>query len=318
MGRELKRVPLDFDWQLQKPWKGYVNDAGAGHICPECEGSGQSAAMRLLECVYHGYIPFSPASTGSTPFLYTDEVMQRSVKDKVERDPRYYGTGQEAIDREAARMADIYNGQWKHHLNEDDVTALLGAGLLKYMTHTQTKNGHWRRKKPAHVPTAQEVNLWLVENWMALEHNAVSAVVSAECQRQGYEMHCPHCDEGTVWASPEDKLKFENWEPTEPPAGEGYQMWETVSGGSPISPVFAYPEELARWLSRNPWGADRSSYAQWLRLITEDGYAPSLIVSDGEVRTGVDAMYPDERRVPRVRGVRYVMSDDRFGYRPFW
>ena len=25
MGRELKRVPLDFDWPLNKPWEGFVN-----------------------------------------------------------------------------------------------------------------------------------------------------------------------------------------------------------------------------------------------------------------------------------------------------
>ena len=320
MGRELKRVPLDFDWKLDKPWKGYINDAGEGHICPECEGSGSSAAFRLLECVYHGYIPFSPASTGSKPFLYTDEVMQRDVKAKVERDPKFYGTGQEAIDREASRMAGVYNAQWKHHLSEDDVAALLEAGLLKYMTHSRTKNGHWRRKKPAYVPTAREVNLWLVENWMAVEGNHAGVVVSAECRRQGYETHCPHCDEGTVWASPEDKLKYENWKATEPPKGEGYQMWETVSEGSPISPVFSRAEDLARWLTRNGRDAG-TSFEQWMRLIEGEGWAPSMIVSNGEVRMGVDAMYPNERRVPyppRHRGVRYVMSYDGFGYERCW
>jgi hypothetical protein len=144
---------------------------------------------------------------------------------------------------------------------------------------------------------------------MALEYNAVSVVVSAECRRQGYETHCPHCDEGTVWASPEDKLKHENWKPTEPPKGDGYQMWETVSEGSPISPVFSHAEDLARWLTRNGRDAG-TSFAQWMRLIEGEGWAPSLIVSNGEVRSGVDAMYPNERRVPytpSLRGIRYEM-----------
>lgn len=30
--------------------------------------------------------------------------------------------------------------------------------------------------------------------------------------------------------------------------GEGYQLWETISEGSPVSPVFATPAELATWI----------------------------------------------------------------------
>ena len=315
MGRKLMRVPLDFNWPREKPWKGYVNSAGESRVCPDCDGTGESPAFRLLLGVYHGYLPFSPESTGSTPLVYSDEAMQRSVKRKVESNPRFYGTGQEAIEREAARMAAVYNGQWAHHLSEDDVAALIEAGLLKELTHTRTKNGHWRRKKPAYVPSAREVNLWLVENWMGLHHGHTWTVVSAECKRQGYETDCPHCDGGTIWASPEEKRKYEEWERTEPPTGEGYQIWETVTEGSPISPVFARPEDLARWMTRNGWDSDRqTSYQQWMSFILGDGWAPSLLVSGGEVRTGVDALNPEGRRPARTRIV-YDEYDPVFGYR---
>lgn len=33
MGRELKRVPLDFDWPLNERWKGYVSPEW--RACPE-------------------------------------------------------------------------------------------------------------------------------------------------------------------------------------------------------------------------------------------------------------------------------------------
>ena len=58
---------------------------------------------------------------------------------------------------------------------------------------------------------------------------------------------CPECHgEGDIWADEESKRASDEWARSEPPTGPGYQIWETVSEGSPISPVFATPEELAR------------------------------------------------------------------------
>lgn len=46
---------------------------------------------------------------------------------------------------------------------------------------------------------------------------------------------------------PAVKEAYKAWEPVNPPSGEGWQIWETVSEGSPITPVFATAEELADW-----------------------------------------------------------------------
>lgn len=76
----------------------------------------------------------------------------------------------------------------------------------------------------------------------------------------------------------------------EPPEGEGYQIWETVSEGSPISPVFATPEELARHMETTRWGADRgTSYESWLKFIHGPGWAPSMVMTDGVIQNGVEA-----------------------------
>jgi len=59
----------------------------------------------------------------------------------------------------------------------------------------------------------------------------------------------------------------------EPPKGYGFQMWETTSEGSPMSPVFAAPEELARWLVDNnasSFGNDTATYGQWLAMIGQE------------------------------------------------
>lgn len=37
----------------------------------------------------------------------------------------------------------------------------------------------------------------------------------------------------------------------EPPEGEGYQLWETTSEGSPVSPVFKTLDELCEWCEVN-------------------------------------------------------------------
>jgi hypothetical protein len=38
---------------------------------------------------------------------------------------------------------------------------------------------------------------------------------------------------------------YQEWQPIEPPAGEGWQLW--AAGEGPISPVFATASELASW-----------------------------------------------------------------------
>jgi hypothetical protein len=94
-----------------------------------------------------------------------------------------------------------------------------------------------------------------------------------------------------LWSSPEAEARAEAWERTEPPAGEGYQIWETVSDGSPISPVFATPEELARHMEGTRWGADEGTpYESWLAFIKGPGWAPSLVMSSQGIQEGVAAM----------------------------
>ena len=77
-----------------------------------------------------------------------------------------------------------------------------------------------------------------------------------------------------------------------PPEGDGYQLWENITEGSPVSSVFATPEELADWLIAP--GNDTSitqgtSREQWLAMIRGPGWAPSLVIDSKGCRTGVQA-----------------------------
>jgi hypothetical protein len=73
---------------------------------------------------------------------------------------------------------------------------------------------------------------------------------------------------------PAVKKESDAWEATEPPEGDGWQLWETTSEGSPISPVFATADELAAWCEANATviGDIRATKEQWLGMLaTPDG-----------------------------------------------
>lgn len=70
-----------------------------------------------------------------------------------------------------------------------------------------------------------------------------------------------------------------------------YQMYETTSEGTPISPVLSTPEELARWLTDNnasAFAGQGASYGAWLR-VCRGGYAPSAVMDANGLRSGVEA-----------------------------
>lgn len=69
-----------------------------------------------------------------------------------------------------------------------------------------------------------------------------------------------------------------------------FMMYENTTEGTPISPSFATPEELARWLAdtgASSFGYRPASYEAWL-AICRGAYAPSMVVSGGEVKSGVE------------------------------
>ena len=69
-------------------------------------------------------------------------------------------------------------------------------------------------------------------------------------------------------------------------------MYEDTSEGTPISPAFATPEELARWLAdthASAFGDEGASYEAWLR-IAQGGWAPSMVFTPEKgLQSGVAA-----------------------------
>jgi len=291
MGRELKRVALNFDWPLNKPWKGFCNPLHTATPCAACEGSGYSPVAKRLKDMWYGHVPFRPEDRGSVPFQPTDEHVLAFATRNVTRSPDFYGPANEHnIRREALRLCYHWNGSWCHHLNANDVAALVEAGRLMDFTHTFDVEKRWQPKNPPYVPTPREVNVW---SCVGFGHDCLNqwACVKAECKRFGLSDTCTACDgEGEHWPSPEAKKAYEDWQPYEPPAGDGYQIWETVSEGSPISPVFSTARDLAAHMATTKWGADKGTpFETWMKFIEGPGWSISMVMQDGRMMTGVEA-----------------------------
>jgi hypothetical protein len=89
---------------------------------------------------------------------------------------------------------------------------------------------------------------------------------------------------------PEDQCDESTLMPDFGETATHYQMYETCSEGTPISPVCETPEELARWLADNGASAFArmtATYEQWLATIRQGG-APSAVIRNGVIRSGVE------------------------------
>ncbi|NUL09054.1 hypothetical protein [Streptomyces lunaelactis] len=285
MGREVRRVPLDFDWPLNKIWEGFLSpDKFDETPCPDCKNGYSPQAQNLYD-LWYGHLPFDPASNGSTAWRHDTPAIRARAERNTETAPEYYGRDEAAIVREAQRLADHFNSGWLHHLTQDDVDALVTAGRLHDLTHNWTREDGWQPKQPAVTPTAEQVNEWSLGGF---GHDGINAsvVVRARCEREGVDDTCRTCQgHASTEAYPGQRAEAEAWEPTEPPEGEGWQLWETVSEGSPISPVFANPERLAEWMASPEyvWGAHKGSglsYESALSFI-KAGWAPTGVVTPG-------------------------------------
>lgn len=294
MGREIRRVPLDFNWPLDKVWEGFLSpDKFDETPCPDCE-SGYSPEAQNLYDLWYGKIPFDPATTGSTPWGPDAPAIRARAERNIAEAPDYYGSGETAIAHEAQRLANHFNSGWLHHLSQDDVDALVAGGRLYDFTRIVVPGEGWKPKDPPVKPTAAEVNEWSLSGF---GHDGInqSVAIRARCEREGIDDTCPTCKGHASLEKYEgQRAEAEAWEPTDPPKGDGWQLRETVSEGSPISPVFATSDGLAAWMS-DPERGKRWVPQEVAAKFIADGWAPSFIASP---QTGV------------VSGVEWIGTQD--------
>ena len=165
-------------------------------------------------------------------------------------------------------------------------------------------SGYWLDEPNGHHPTADEINDWAlfgmghdsINSWVCMKARAAREGVTFECttcKGQGYAWvdveydDLPRLTEGllkpeallairpvgkTVPAAVVEQL-YEEWAAYDPPEGPGYQLWETCSEGSPVSPVFASMEELCKHCEdhQSTFGArNRVSKEKWRSMLDEN------------------------------------------------
>lgn len=281
MGRTLKRVPLDFAWPLKKTWQGYLNPYTKFQIkCTECDETGLSPKARLFSDQWYGKAPFDPVAYGAVALPREHPQIRRFAERNVSESPAFYGRGESAVQLEITRLWELWRGQWGHHLIQADVDALVAADRLWDFTRVplndeQKANCHpngWTKESNGHAPTADEVNAWSIGG---MGHDSCNQWIClrARCERDGVTLECAACKgQGHTWPNEEVHQMCENWKDIEPPTGPGYQLWETTSEGSPISPVFTTLDALCSWAADNSstFGSFRASKEQWRKMLEDD------------------------------------------------
>jgi hypothetical protein len=88
------------------------------------------------------------------------------------------------------------------------------------------------------------------------------------------------------------KAAHDAWESTDPPKGDGWQLWETVSEGSPITPVFATAEGLIDHLTTvgTSWSKGEPMRREAAEALVRDGWCPSMVAVGGVVYANEEAL----------------------------
>lgn len=241
---EVKRVPLDFGWPLNKVWEGYLMpDSLKEGACPAgvaCE-YGHTLARAWVEEIAHLALilddDLHEQRCGNDLHPYFHSVPgggTYGLRPRPSADIREFGTGLAGCE-----------AMFKHDVED-------------------------RRRATKRLIEAAGLD---PDTWGI----------------------CPMCKGyGGVEAYPGQRAEAEAWVRSEPPAGEGWQLWEIVSEGSPVSPVFATGDELARWLTTPEGGAAVDPSRQPMRIgqareFVGVGGAPSGSMADDRARD--DASY---------------------------
>lgn len=279
MGRKLVRVPLNFNHPLNKVWDGYLNPHHEKRqACAACAGDGGSPAYRLLHALWYRHLHSDARRMlGESSFPAPLIRFALAVLDNAAFERGGNGT----------------HGGWGFHLDQGDVDALVKANRLWDFTRRPLNpeqatfpNG-WTKGPNGYHPTADEVNVWATRGF---GHDSINAwvCVRERCRRYRVSPLCASCRGRGYVADRALSVKIARWAPTEPPTGDGYQIWETVSEGSPISPVFARPEDLARWMVEHDTSVTRDTgCGGWMHFILSDGWALTAGSVNGHVTSGV-------------------------------
>lgn len=242
MGREIKRVPLDFNWPLGEKWEGYVPPRDGKGECRSCLVEGRSTGYSRLGRGFYALGTYAP-------------LMASHSRDLTKADRKFM-------------MALEKSTQVKRHRSKDPF--IFGGDLVDN-----------RRL-----------------SYRLMKHLARSLKLPFSL------FFCPDCKgDGRVVEDTAQHKLHKKFRRKGPPEGEGWQVWETVSEGSPITPVFPTAEELVEhlctvgtvWDQKNaqdfPYEGLRLPTREQAEAFVKSGWVPSMVMvkkADGTVKSYLD------------------------------
>lgn len=273
MSRELKRVALNFGWPLRKVWRGFICDLPPdSKTCKACDGRGYSPEAKRI------HDEFYDSDNYGVTWQYV------------------HGTGPDG--QPAARPPWLIFGhtkRWEFDLTQDEVDMLVREGrysvpgerIIEYRHNGGPR--HWLRIRPVPMSriTPEQVNRHY--QYESFGHDGINhwLLTTQRAKRLGVPVDCPACKgKGHGRAPRWLKKAHATWKKTEPPAGPGYQLWETVSEGSPISPVFSDGMALAEWMIHH---GEASTIEAAMRFL-DAGWVPSMVMVNGKISSNADIM----------------------------
>jgi hypothetical protein len=184
--------------------------------------------------------------------------------------PRCNACGGSSLNPDTKRLFDTFP-KWCRALTPDEIQALVDNGRLLPLTHERVPGKGWRKRADGRMPTMRDVLKHCTRPGFGWEVVSQIVLVRARATRLGVFGRCPACNAGWLpHPDPEVGKLHAAWKATEPPRGEGWQLWETTSEGSPVSPVFPTARKLARWCAKYAtlFAEHKTTERVWLRLIT--------------------------------------------------
>lgn len=171
-------------------------------------------------------------------------------------------------------------------VGEDIATQEGGHALHPYLAHLENRPDHFTGRGREYItPRPSPDALQLTTGLAGCEPDdflfgygshgkwqAVATLVKAAGLPETWGV-CQTCDGHGETATDEQKAAYDAWEPTEHPTGPGYQLWQTVGEGGPVSPVFVTPEELADWIiaSGKPLHGSNTPREALIRWVAAEG-----------------------------------------------
>lgn len=216
MAQMLRRVPLDFNWPLNKVWEGFVNPHDKK--CPEAAKGrcyrGMTNAGEWLLAVAHLLALIAEEAEQGRP-----EIRAHFTKGRI-----YPSLG---LQRWVGAPRMESNPSTLVPLDDEMATLVIRLAGTASITDVP----------PGLLAT--------------LIRDRLLKAAGYKCKDNWGR--CPVCRGDGLDPDPAIKKAYHSWRPKGPPRGRGYQLWETVSEGSPVSPVFATKDQFVRYLTGEGW-----------------------------------------------------------------